>query len=63
MTGMPMPSPARIAMGPMDDGTEADPPPPLTAAIEEQLGLKLKPAKGALDVIVVDQAQRTPIQD
>ena len=63
MTGMPMPSPAQIAMGPMDDETEADPPPPLTAAIEEQLGLKLKPAKGALDVIVIDQAQRVPVQD
>jgi len=63
MMGMPMPSPAPIALAPMDDETEADPPPPLTAAIEEQLGLKLKPAKGALDVIVIDQAQRTPIQD
>jgi uncharacterized protein (TIGR03435 family) len=61
--GMPMPAPPPIALAAMDGETETDPPPPLTAAIEEQLGLKLKPAKGALDVIVIDQAQRTPIQD
>lgn len=37
--------------------------PLLTTALEEQLGLKLKPAKGSLDVIVIDQAQRMPSQD
>jgi uncharacterized protein (TIGR03435 family) len=63
MTGMPMPAPPPIALAPMDGETETDPPLPLTTAIEEQLGLKLKPAKGALDVIVIDQALRTPIQD
>jgi uncharacterized protein (TIGR03435 family) len=61
--GMPMPAPPPIALASMGTETETDPPPPLTTAIEEQLGLKLKPAKGALDVIVIDQAQRTPLQD
>ena len=57
MIGIPSP----IALASPD--AETDPAPPLTTAIEEQLGLKLKPAKGALDVIVIDQAQRMPIQD
>lgn len=59
--GMPMPAPPPVALAPND--AETDQPPLLTTAIEEQLGLKLKPAKGALDVIVIDQAQRMPIQD
>jgi uncharacterized protein (TIGR03435 family) len=59
--GMPMPRLPPIALAPLE--AETDPALPLTTAIEEQLGLKLKPAKGALDVIVIDQAQRMPIQD
>lgn len=50
--------PSSIALAPPDADA-----PPLTTAIEEQLGLKLKPAKGALDVIIIDQAQRMPSQD
>jgi uncharacterized protein (TIGR03435 family) len=61
MMGMPMPARPPIAPAPVD--AETDPPPLLITAIEEQLGLKLKPAKGALDVIVIDQAQRVPVQD
>ena len=40
----------------LDDGRE--PALPLVTEIQEQLGLKLKAAKGAVDVIVIDQAVR-----
>jgi uncharacterized protein (TIGR03435 family) len=32
--------------------------PPLEKALEEQLGLKLVPAKGNMDVIVIDHVER-----
>ncbi len=34
--------------------------PSLVAAVQEQLGLKLEAQRGALDVIVVDQAEKIP---
>ena len=59
--GMPMPAPSPVGLPPRDN--ERDAPPPLTAAIKEQLGLQLKPAKGKLDVIVIDRALKMPVQD
>ena len=38
--------------------TEADAPPMLFTAMEEQLGLKLQPKKGAVDVMVIDKVAR-----
>jgi uncharacterized protein (TIGR03435 family) len=38
--------------------TEGDGPPLLFTAMEEQLGLKLEPKKGLVDVLVVDRVQR-----
>jgi uncharacterized protein (TIGR03435 family) len=50
--GLP-PAPAAAA----DDSGGA---PALSTALQEQLGLKLEKAKGPLDVIVVDRANKTP---
>ena len=37
--------------------------PPLRSAIEDQLGLKLKPAKGTVETIVIDHAEKSPIDN
>ena len=34
--------------------------PPLFSAIQDQLGLRLEPGRGPIDVIVIDQASQTP---
>lgn len=37
--------------------------PTIYEAVEEQLGLKLKPAKRPVDLIIVDHAEKTPIEN
>ncbi|HWC97069.1 MAG TPA: TIGR03435 family protein [Candidatus Sulfopaludibacter sp.] len=37
--------------------------PPLPAALQEQLGLKLEQKKGPVDIIVVDKMQKTPTEN
>jgi uncharacterized protein (TIGR03435 family) len=41
-----------------DAPPQMDTAPPLARALEEQLGLKLVPAKGNMDVIVIDHVER-----
>jgi uncharacterized protein (TIGR03435 family) len=41
-----------------DNSTAADALPPLFTAIQEQLGLKLEPTKGPVDVLVIDHIER-----
>jgi uncharacterized protein (TIGR03435 family) len=43
---------------PIDNAT--DPGPDLAAAVEQQLGLRLVPAKAKLDVLVIDKAEKVP---
>jgi uncharacterized protein (TIGR03435 family) len=43
---------------PSDDSAPPDSPPGLVTAIQEQLGLKLVPAKGTMNVIVIDHVER-----
>lgn len=40
-----------------------DPVPTLEQAIEDQLGLKLEPKKGQVDMLVIDHAQKNPIEN
>lgn len=35
----------------------------LFGAVESQLGLKLMPTKVSLDIIIVDRAQKTPLEN
>jgi uncharacterized protein (TIGR03435 family) len=47
----------------MTDQTHADLGPTIYEAVEEQLGLKLKPAKRSVEVVVIDHVDRTPIEN
>jgi uncharacterized protein (TIGR03435 family) len=48
-----------LGQGPPAAGTDSGT--SIFAAVQEQLGLKLQPRKGPLEVIVVDHAERVPI--
>lgn len=51
------------SMAPSPDGTPTDPPPGPTIfeAVEQQLGLRLQPKKGRVDMVVIDDIEKTPI--
>jgi uncharacterized protein (TIGR03435 family) len=42
---------------------DAETPPPLFGAVQSQLGLKLEPKKGAVDIIVIDRIEKTPTEN
>jgi len=55
--------------GPSPGGNEnvfipdGEAPEPLFGALESQLGLKLEPKKGDVDVIVIDKIEKTPTEN
>jgi uncharacterized protein (TIGR03435 family) len=54
--GFPIEPPIGVEPRPLDL-------PNVFTALEEQLGLKFERTKGAIDVLVIDQPQKTPIQN
>jgi uncharacterized protein (TIGR03435 family) len=47
-------------MQPLSAQPDADSGPNLFAAVQEQLGLKLEKAKGPVEILVVDHAEKVP---
>jgi uncharacterized protein (TIGR03435 family) len=50
-------------MRPTDGGTPPDPQAIVMRGLQEELGLKLEPKKMAVDYIVVDKAEKTPVEN
>jgi uncharacterized protein (TIGR03435 family) len=59
MTGIALPPGFPAAA----DNSASDPGSDVASAVEKQLGLKLTPTKGKLDVIVVDRAEKIPTEN
>ena len=49
--------------GPEGMQPQGDPPPDLFAAIQSQLGLRLAPKKGPVDLLVIDSADKVPVEN
>ena len=46
-----------------EPGPASDPEPSIFEALQSQLGLKLEPKKAAVEVLVVDSAQKVPVEN
>jgi len=62
MGGMHMPPPG-AGPGGSAPTSEAPTGPSLYAALDEQLGLKLEPKKGAVDMLIVDRIEKMPTEN
>ncbi len=49
--------------GPEGMEPQGDPPPELFSAIQSQLGLRLAPLKGSVDLLIIDHADRVPVEN
>jgi len=63
--GGPMPPPPPGAGGPppLDSTVDAEALPTLLSAVQEQLGLKLEPKKGNVDLVVIDHVEKVPTEN
>ena len=57
------PPPGEGGRGPKEGLEPSEPPQTIFAAVQSQLGLKLDPKKGPVDLIVVDRAEKTPTEN
>jgi uncharacterized protein (TIGR03435 family) len=62
-TGLPGPYQYRLCFAPDPAAPDADPGPTLVQALREQLGLTLESKKGLIEVVVIDHAERTPVEN
>ena len=60
---MPAPPPGAGGPPPLDSTIDAEALPTLTAAVQEQLGLKLEPKKGNVDLVVIDHVEKVPTEN
>jgi len=60
MGALPPPSPGP---GGGDSAPDAAAPPNLFTAVQEQLGLKLEPKKGPVDILVIDHIEKAPTEN
>ena len=60
----PIPGLGRPAAPPQNSDTASDPGGPnIFRALQDQLGLKLEPGKVKMDVLIVEKAEKTPIEN
>ena len=57
------PPPPPVAGAPPAGNPSDQEPPSLLTAVQEQLGLKLEAKKGPLDLLVIDHADKTPVEN
>jgi uncharacterized protein (TIGR03435 family) len=69
LPSLPLPPPGAVGGGPAGpppgqaDSQTADSAPNIFTAVREQLGLKLDPKKAPLDILVIDQVNKTPTEN
>jgi uncharacterized protein (TIGR03435 family) len=66
--GLPLPPPPPggqpgVVAGPNPADSQADPAPALVTAMQDQLGLRLDPKKGPLEILVIDSAEKIPTEN